>query len=138
MPRFDNENCKYSESFERFTMSVAQVVNCGEKLNDCGCASKCKWERVSVEVEVKACEEGKKEHIGTWFHDVSYFYFHKNSLIFSPFLSGGGGGGGAWHALLPLSFQSFSFEAIPISVLWKCFGMNHGRPPPPPPPVNVL
>ena len=34
MPRFDKVKCKYPESFERFTMPVAQVVNCGKKFND--------------------------------------------------------------------------------------------------------
>ena len=91
-------------------MSVAQVVNCGEKLNDCGCASKCKWEWVSVEVEVKAWEEVKKEHVGTWFHDVSYLYFHKNSLIFSPFLSGGGHG----MPFYPLVFRIFPLKQFPF------------------------
>ena len=37
-----------SESFEseRFTMLVAQVVNRGEKVDDCGYANK--WKRISV------------------------------------------------------------------------------------------
>ena len=39
---------KRSESFEneRFTLSVAWVVNCGEKFGNCGCSNK--WEWISV------------------------------------------------------------------------------------------
>ena len=40
---------EHSKSFEseRFTVSVARVVNCSEKLDDCGSAKKWKWELVN-------------------------------------------------------------------------------------------
>ena len=36
---------EYSESFksERFTMTVARLVNCGEMFDNCSCASKWEW-----------------------------------------------------------------------------------------------
>ena len=51
-------------------MSVAGVVNRGKKFDDSSCANKWKWEWMSVEMEVKAFEEVKKERIGTRFWKV--------------------------------------------------------------------
>ena len=45
---FQLRKSKCSKGFEskRFTISVAWVVNCGEKFDDCSCANK--WEWISV------------------------------------------------------------------------------------------
>ena len=42
---FQLRKSEYSESFEseRFTMTVARVVNCGEMFDDCSCANKWEW-----------------------------------------------------------------------------------------------
>ena len=66
-----------SGSFERFTMSVTQVVNHDEKLDDSGCGKNLKWEWVPIELEVKVCEEVKKECPSMQFYE-RYPYFHKN------------------------------------------------------------
>ena len=51
-------------------MSVAEVVNHGQKFNDSGCANKWKLEWIFGEVEVKVFEAVKKEHISTQFQKV--------------------------------------------------------------------
>ena len=58
-------------------MSVTQVVNHDEKLDDSGCGKNLKWEWVPIELEVKVCEEVKKECLSMQFY-VRYLYFHKN------------------------------------------------------------
>ena len=67
---FDKEKSECFDNVERFTMSVTQVANCGEKFNDSGCVNKWKWEWISVEVEVKVFEKVKKECIGARFWKV--------------------------------------------------------------------
>ena len=42
-PCFDKEKIECFNSFERFTISVAQVVNHGEKFDDSDYASMWKW-----------------------------------------------------------------------------------------------
>ena len=66
--RFFKSEC--FDCFKRFTLSVAQVVNCGKMFVKSGCASKWKREWISVEVEVKVFEEVKKERIGMQFRKV--------------------------------------------------------------------
>ena len=57
----------------------------------------------------------KKEHIGTWFCDVSYLYFLKNdlSIVFNCISFGRWGDFQGSLPSDPPSFQSFCFETIP-------------------------
>ena len=69
-PCFAKEKSKCFKSFEKCTISVAHVVNHGEMFDDSCCAKMCKWEWVSVGVEVKVCDcRGHEE--GMHWHTVS-------------------------------------------------------------------
>ena len=46
IPTCTSEKSECSKSFERFTLSLTEVVNYGERFDDCRCAGK--WEWVSL------------------------------------------------------------------------------------------
>lgn len=58
-------------------LSLELSIDHDEKLDDSCCAKKLKWEWVPVKMEVKVCEEVKKECPSMQFYE-RYPYFHKN------------------------------------------------------------